>query len=140
MNFTFNSAAMAQTLPPVYDFLHPDQLVHEEQEYWPRVDVTVTAGEGIIKGKQATLRALEGVAQMKVTAENWKIIAAELDILDIPNKKEIIDAWRARFEAPPPPGTAGGRMVSAPTVPTADIPAAEGFEQLPTLPGTEGVI
>lgn len=131
---TFNSAQIVQTMPPVYDYERPDVIVREAQDYWPRVDVTVTAGEGIIKGKQATLRALEGIAQMNVTSGNWRILAAELEILDIPNKKEIIDGWRAQFEAPAaqPMAPTGGPEMAAPT--------DAGFEQLPTLPGTEGVI
>ncbi len=130
----FNSGNFSKILPEVYDMERPDKVVREKQTYWPRVDVTVTAGEGIIKGKQATLRALEGVAQMQVTPQNWKILAAELEILDIPNKKEIIDGWEAQFAAPAPE--------PAPAAPPigGGIPQTEGFEQLPTLPGTEGVI
>ncbi len=32
-----------------------------------------------------------------ITAENWRIFAAELDILDIPGRQEIVRAWRERF-------------------------------------------
>lgn len=140
IDFTFNSGEISETLPPVYDYQHPDQIVREEQEYWPRVDVTVTAGEGIIKGKQATLQALDSLAQMQVTAQNWRILAAQLEILDIPNKKEIIESWRAQFEAPPqvppaaPPTSAGGKIPLPGAAPVGD------FTQLPTLPGVEGVI
>lgn len=138
VSFTFNSAAMSRMLPPVYDYQQPDKIVREEQEYWPRVDVTVTAGEGIIKGKQATLRALEGIAQMNVTPQNWKIIAAQLEILDIPNKKEIVESWRLQFEGPPTPPVMQG-MANGSSAPVEGVPQDAGFEQLPTLPGTEGV-
>ena len=133
----FNSEAIRTLLPPVYDAQRPDVIVREEQEYWPRVDVTVTAGDGVIKGKQATLRVLEAIAQMNITADNWKIIAAELELLDIPQKKEIIEGWRARFEAPTPAAV-------PPTVPPAGAietpPVMDGFDTLPTLPMTEGAI
>lgn len=134
IDFTFNSGMILKKLPPVYDMQNPDQIVREEQNYWPRIDVTVTAGEGIIKGKQATLRALEGIAQMRVTPENWKILAAELEILDIPNKKEITDAWEKQFALPQKPEQ------PAPSAPPAagNLLPEEGFEQLP--PETEGVI
>ena len=133
----FNSEAIRSLLPPVYDAQRPDVIVREEQEYWPRVDVTVTAGDGVIKGKQATLRVLEAIAQMNITADNWKIIAAELEILDIPQKKEIIEGWRARFEAPAPAAV-------PPTVPPAGAietpPVMDGFDTMPALPMTEGAI
>lgn len=136
VSFTFNSAAMAQTLPPVFDYYQPDKIVHEEQEYWPRVDVTVTAGEGIIKGKQATLRALEAISQIRVTAENWRIIAAQLEILDIPNKKEIIESWKARFAGPPPaPVPQGPPAQTAVTIPGMEVPG-----ELPLVPPMEGAI
>ena len=68
----------------------------------------MSAGDGIVRGKQQTLSALEGIAQMNVNASNWRILAAEVELLDIPQKHEIIEGWRAQFERqqmPPEPQT-----------------------------------
>ena len=62
------------------------------------VDVTVTAGDGAAKGKMATLQALSTLTQANITADNWQLYAAQLDILDIPDKDRIIDAWRQKFQ------------------------------------------
>lgn len=66
--------------------------------YYPRVDVTVTCGDPISKNPMMTLETLDKIAASSVTAENWKIVAAELEYLDIPQKSEIIDEWKKRFE------------------------------------------
>lgn len=134
VDFTFNSERFRTMLPAVFDVAEPDQIIREEEPYWPRVDVTVTAGEGIVKGKQATLRALEGIAQMPVTAENYKILAAELEILDIPEKQEIIQMWEQRFGAPQPQPPAP-KPTGGPELPQMEVPG----ETLP-MPAMEGAI
>lgn len=45
---------------------------------------------------------------MNVTAQNYKVLAAELEVLDIPQKQEIIDGWRQQFETPQQAATDGG--------------------------------
>ena len=102
VNFLFNSANVASEMPAVEDML-TGEVVRESWTYYPRVDVTVSAGDNIVKGKQATLSALEGIAQMNVNETNWRIVAAELEVLDLPQRQEIIDGWRMRFERPPMP-------------------------------------
>ncbi|MBR6208725.1 MAG: hypothetical protein IKQ69_06980 [Oscillospiraceae bacterium] len=80
-----------------------DDLSEERQEgrrYWPRIDVTVTASDSVIRSKAATCQALQALSSSNVTAENWRLFAAQLEVLDIPGKQEIIDDWRRRFEMP----------------------------------------
>ena len=93
----YNAANFSRSMAEVYD---PEtrELLRPAWNYWPRVDVTVTAGDGVVRGKQATLQALDKLVAMNVTAENYKLLLAELDILDIPQKKEIEEDWKARFE------------------------------------------
>lgn len=91
----FNADAFAETMPAVLDL--KGNVVREEWVYWPRVDVTVTAGDSVVKGKQATLQALQALTASQITPENWKLFAAQLEILDIPNKQDIIQEWAERF-------------------------------------------
>ncbi len=72
-------------------------MVRESWTYWPRVDVTITAGDSLARGKEATLQALQGLTAAPVTAENWKLFAAQLELLDIPGKQDIIAEWEQRF-------------------------------------------
>ena len=92
----YNSTEFAETMPEVYDM--EGNVVREAWDYYPKVDVTLTAGDSVVKGKQATLSALAQLSQAAVTAENWRLYAAQLEILDIPDKQGIIDYWRRRFE------------------------------------------
>jgi len=72
--------------------------VLEGWTYWPVVDVTVNAGDGIVRSKAATLETLDKLSAIQVTAENWRLLSAELEILDIPQKQEIVERWRQKFE------------------------------------------
>ena len=91
----YNADAFAETMPEVRDLA--GQVVRESWTYWPRVDVTISAGDNVLRGKQATLQALQTLTQAQITPENWKLFAAQLDVMDIPGKQEIIDDWRKRF-------------------------------------------
>ena len=55
----FNADAFAQEMPEIRDL--NGQVVRESWTYWPRVDVTVTAGDSLVRGKQATLQALQAL-------------------------------------------------------------------------------
>ena len=90
-------------------------VVREAWQYWPKVDVTITAGDSVVKSKQATLQALQALTQAQITPDNWKLYAAQLDLLDIPGKQDIVKDWRRRFA-----------MQTTPQVPMA-MPIAEGI-------------
>lgn len=109
---SFNSLLLAETSPAIMDAV-TGKLVREEFEYWPKVDVTVTAGDGVMKGKQATLTALQTLANAAITAENYKLYEAMLDILDIPQKQDIISDWETRFGGNPEELTAPAGMTEA---------------------------
>ena len=106
----FNADAFAEEMPEVRDL--NGEVVRESWTYWPRVDVTITAGDSLLRGKQATLQALQALTQAQITAENWRLFAAQLDVLDIPGKQDIIAEWEQRFSQPtmaeePPAGPEG---------------------------------
>jgi hypothetical protein len=102
VEFIYNADNYAGEMPQVLDPVS-GEVIRESWTYYPRVDVTVDAGDGVIKGKQATLQALEALAQMQVSQQNYKLLLAELDILDIPMKKEIKELWEAMFTPKVPP-------------------------------------
>lgn len=92
----FNARNLADTMPELRDL--DGNVVRESWEYYPKVDVTITAGDSVVKGKQETLNALATLTQSQVTPDNWQLFAAQLQILDIPNKQDIIDMWEAKFQ------------------------------------------
>lgn len=78
-------------------------VTDEGFDYYPRVDVTVTAGDGLSKNPATTVEVLDKLAASQITADNWELLAAELEYLDIPQKQEIIEGWRRRFAPTVPP-------------------------------------
>ena len=102
----YNADAFAQIMPEVQDL--NGNVVRESWTYWPKVDVTVTAGDSMVKGKQATLQALQALTAAPITAENWKLFAAQLEVMDLPGKQDIIRTWEQQFEQPEAPEAAEG--------------------------------
>ena len=90
-------------------------VTDEGFDYYPRVDVTVTAGDGLSKNPATTVEVLDKLAASQITADNWELLAAELEYLDIPQKQEIIEGWRRKF---------------APTVPSEVTQALESDPEL----------
>ncbi len=97
ISISFNSAEFAETMPEVYDM--EGNVVREAWDYFPKVDVTLTAGDSVVKGKQATLSALAELSRTTVTQDNWQLYAAQLEILDIPDKDKIIKFWKDKFDS-----------------------------------------
>lgn len=102
----FNADSFTAVMPKVLDAA--GNVVREEWQYFPRVDVTITAGDSIAHGKAQTLQALQTLTQSQITAENWKLFAAQLELIDLPGKQEIINEWQQRFAVPAMPESAGG--------------------------------
>lgn len=92
----WDSSLLSQEMPELRDPLS-DEVVREGWSYYPRVDVTVSADDGVIRGKQATLSALDKLVATQVNEANWKLLLAELDLLDLPQKKEIGEMWKNMF-------------------------------------------
>ena len=98
----YNSANYALTSPELRDPI-TNEVLRERSVYYPRVDVTVTCGDGLGKSPAVTVEILDKIAAAPVTADNWQILAAELDYLDIPQKQDIVAMWREKFEPSVPP-------------------------------------
>lgn len=95
-SMTYNSDRFGVAVPPVQDAI-TGEVVREAYTYFPRVDVTVTAGDGVARSKAATLEVLDKLAAIQPNQQNYKILSAMLDILDIPQKQEIQKAWEEQF-------------------------------------------
>lgn len=102
VNFTLDTNQLAGYTPTKYDFM-TGEVIEESRRYWPRVDVTVNAGDGILRSKAATLQALQNLVASQVTQENYKLFEAMLDVLDIPQKQEITEEWESKFAPAVPP-------------------------------------
>ena len=98
----YNSANYARSTPELRDPL-TNEVVQERRTYFPRVDVTVTAGDAMSKTPGATVEILDKLASITVTEDNWELLAAELDYLDIPQKQDIVETWRNKFAPKVPP-------------------------------------
>ena len=86
--------------------------------------MTVTCGNGIGKSPATTVEFLDKLATTAVTADNWKLLAAELEYLDLPQKQEIVNDWRERFA--PPASTEPAEEVLASDGGTADLAVPMG--------------
>jgi len=93
----FNADNYAMTRPGTMD-PESGELLEAGTTYWPRVDVTVNAGDGVIRSKAATLQALQSLAGVQPTQENYKLLSAMVEVLDIPQKQEILADWQGRFQ------------------------------------------
>ena len=124
----FNADSFTAVMPRVLD--GAGNVVREEWQYFPRVDVTITAGDSIAHGKAQTLQTLQALTQSQVTAENWKLFAAQLDLINLPGKQEIIDEWRRRFDAAMTPSASGGAAVGS----LGEVAAGAGIPGAQTLP------
>lgn len=101
-SLTYNGDAFARRAGVKVDMLTA-AVTDEGFDYYPRVDVTVTAGDGLSKNPATTVEVLDKLASSQITADNWELLAAELEYLDIPQKQEIIESWRRKFAPTVPP-------------------------------------
>ena len=87
--------------PVMFNF-NSDNLREKDGEeyYYPRVDAVVNAGDGLQKSKAFTLSALENLLKIQITPENYKIVIDMVDIMDLPNKKEIKEYLEGLFGQP----------------------------------------
>lgn len=98
----YNGADFAREIPAQVDLL-TGETIAEEEAYYPRVDVTVSCGDHIGKSPAMTLEVLDKLAASQVTEDNWQLLAAELELLDIPQKQEITERWKNKFQPVIPP-------------------------------------
>ncbi|MDR3599381.1 MAG: hypothetical protein P4L49_02680 [Desulfosporosinus sp.] len=72
--------------PVIFKF---DSSQYNKDGYYPRIDTTVAVGDGIEHNKAFTLSATETIANMQIGVENYKIVCQMIDIMQLPDRKEI---------------------------------------------------
>ena len=94
-----------------------------KEKYFPRIDSEITSGEGVIHSVSFTLSATQELAAMNITMQNYKIVLAYVDLLDLPNKDEVKQSIETWFAHPP---------VGMPSVTMAfkDLPAEAKAQEL----------
>jgi len=65
--------------------------------YYPRKDAIVRAGDGMRKSKAFTLAATENLINKPINETNYKIVSEMLNIMDLPNGKDIRDSLKQIF-------------------------------------------
>lgn len=76
----------------VFKFNSDNIKIKDQQtgdSYYPRIDAKVNVGDGIQHSKALTLSAIETISKMAITPENYKIVDAMLDVMDLPQSKDI---------------------------------------------------
>jgi len=73
-----------------------------------------------------------------VTADNYKLLAAELEILDIPQKKAIIEEWEKKFQ-PAVPQAVLQALAGDPMLLAAVEQAVAGKAQTQAAPEPDGL-
>ena len=68
-----------------------------EYGYIPKIDVRIHIGEGVENSRSFTASALSELAEMNITAENYPLVRAYINTLDIPAKAEITAELDKRF-------------------------------------------
>lgn len=68
-----------------------------EYGYIPAVDVRIHIGEGVENSRSFTATALSELASMNITEENYPLVRAYINALDIPTKAELTAELDKRF-------------------------------------------
>ena len=67
------------------------------QYYYPTIDAKIDVGDDIQNSKAMTLMATDNLLNKPITPQNWKVVAEMLDILGLPNRKELKDWLEQTF-------------------------------------------
>lgn len=68
-----------------------------EYGYIPTIDVRIHIGEGVENSRSVTISALSELAGMKINEENYPLVRAYINALDIPAKAELTAELDKRF-------------------------------------------
>ncbi len=68
-----------------------------EYGYIPEIDVRIHIGEGVENSHSFTLSALSELAAMEITEENYPLVRAYINALDLPTKAELTEALDNKY-------------------------------------------
>lgn len=63
--------------------------VDGEEAYYPEVDVKINVGDGLQNSRAFTVQSIAELIKTNITPQNYKIVLAYLDMIDISGKQEI---------------------------------------------------
>jgi len=70
------------------------------ESYYPVVDCTVIASDSLSKSKAFSVQAIQDLVRTTITQDNYKLIMAYIDLLNLPDRKDIKRFLTERFEQP----------------------------------------
>lgn len=135
ISFAFDSREYAMTSPEILDA--NGETLREEYKYFPEVDVSITATDALITGTSQTIQILDSLIERikGVDQTNWLIVKEMLNMLQLPNRQDIIKDLEARFSGMQQTPDIGGESMGAlpmsgenvlPEDPTARLPTQVG--------------
>lgn len=68
-----------------------------EYGYIPEIDVRIHIGEGVENSRSFTISALSELASMEITAENYPLVRAYINALDLPTKAELTEELDRKY-------------------------------------------
>jgi hypothetical protein len=71
--------------------------------YYPVIDATINVGDGIKNSPAMTVQATENLMSANINPTNYKLANSLVDLMDLPNKKEIKENWEKLYANPVPP-------------------------------------
>jgi hypothetical protein len=71
--------------------------------YYPVIDTTINLGDGIKNSPAMTVQATENLMGANINPTNYKLANSLVDLMDLPNKKEIKENWEKLYANPEPP-------------------------------------
>jgi hypothetical protein len=78
---------------------NPD--IKDIEYYYPRVSAKVWASDGLEKSKAFTILMTQQLINMPITIENYKIVESFIDLLNLPNRKDIKEYIEGFFKSYP---------------------------------------
>jgi hypothetical protein len=88
------------------------KAVEQNAYYYPKIDVEVIAGDGVNKSKAFTLQAISDLIKTPITPVNKEIVKTMIDLLDLPQKKELKEAIDLAIQQAQPPTPGGTQQLT----------------------------
>jgi len=71
--------------------------------YFPRVDCTVIASDGIAKSKAFNIQAIQDLLKIQITPENYKMVIETIKLMGLTDKKALIEWLEETYKPQPMP-------------------------------------
>lgn len=87
--------------PIVFQYNSENMMQYDQttgESYIPDVDVKIVASDPLTKSKSFTLSATENLLAKNITMENYKLVESIIEIMNLPNRKEIKQSLEETFE------------------------------------------